>query len=898
VNVKTSSKPRACRPGAFLPLCTLLAALLPAALFAQPVNHRPTISWIGGLRAVPGAAVPAQVFTVDDAETPGALTVSAASTNLTLLPLANIALNGSGASRTVALTPVAAQTGVATVTLTVTDEGGKTGATSFTFTVAGPVAGNTPPVIQGVADETIVAGVGAKYGPMSLVVQDAQSSESALVLTKSSSNPALVPVSGIVFGGQNFGRTLTVTPVAGATGRATITLGVSDGVNTTSTSFVLDVVAGNTPPAITGLPAFVSPLLDGAPQPVAFTVTDAQTAAMDLRVTAKSSNEALVPVAGIVLAGSGASRTVTITPTPGAVGAATITLSLSDGDITRRTKLLHVVRDPAGRFAGAHGVFALDSNVGGSTYTTTFGKVVNLRDANIFNLPLVSGFALRVGWDEVESSATPGHYDFHIVENAVHKMAQVAPGQRLSLIITPNEPAYLIGLPGVTTWVDEGITRAVPWDTTLRQRRHALLAALAAYVVDGVPFAQHPLLHVVDPYLPGGHTGIRNPNGLPLRDIPGYSRQILLNTVQDELRALQDYFPGKFVQIGFWPVTDGEDATYGMNAWQWLRQQLAAEFNGVVRPRIGFFVESLAAWRVGPDIDPFTGTPPVSATLAVLNAAQNDAWTGFQMLGNWTRPFNDNHVGNTLNGTPADALEYAYNTCSGRYFEVYGTDLTNAAFQPMLQSWHDFLTAIAVPDVPANLTATPVAAAQVDLSWNSVPVAAAYELQRQTDGGAFAEVYAGPLASFTDTDVTQGHTYGYRVRSATSYASSDWSAPVSVVIPDTTAPVIVSLTASPDVLWPVNHKLVAVTVAASVTDAVDPAPVTRIVAVSSSEAADGNGDGSTSADWEITGPLTLNLRAERAGNGPGRIYTITVEGSDAAGNSATGTVTVTVPHNK
>ena len=48
-------------------------------------------------------------------------------------------------------------------------------------------------------------------------------------------------------------------------------------------------------------------------------------------------------------------------------------------------------------------------------------------------------------------------------------------------------------------------------------------------------------------------------------------------------------------------------------------------------------------------------------------------------------------------------------------------------------------------------------------------------------------------------------------------------------------------------------------------------------------------------DWEITGALTLNLRAERAGGGSGRVYTITVESRDRADNSSTRTVEVRVP---
>jgi hypothetical protein len=48
-------------------------------------------------------------------------------------------------------------------------------------------------------------------------------------------------------------------------------------------------------------------------------------------------------------------------------------------------------------------------------------------------------------------------------------------------------------------------------------------------------------------------------------------------------------------------------------------------------------------------------------------------------------------------------------------------------------------------------------------------------------------------------------------------------------------------------------------------------------------------------DWEITGALTVNLRAERSGSGSGRVYTILVEAQDASGNTTRERVTVSVP---
>lgn len=44
--------------------------------------------------------------------------------------------------------------------------------------------------------------------------------------------------------------------------------------------------------------------------------------------------------------------------------------------------------------------------------------------------------------------------------------------------------------------------------------------------------------------------------------------------------------------------------------------------------------------------------------------------------------------------------------------------------------------------------------------------------------------------------------------------------------------------------------------------------------------------------------LARTLRAERAGGGGGRIYTISNTAEDASGNSGTETVDVTVPHNQ
>ena len=51
-------------------------------------------------------------------------------------------------------------------------------------------------------------------------------------------------------------------------------------------------------------------------------------------------------------------------------------------------------------------------------------------------------------------------------------------------------------------------------------------------------------------------------------------------------------------------------------------------------------------------------------------------------------------------------------------------------------------------------------------------------------------------------------------------------------------------------------------------------------------------------DWQITGPLSLNLKAERFGRKGGRTYTIVVECEDRDGNIALASVDVVVPHDR
>jgi len=161
-----------------------------------PPNTPPTISDVADLTTT--GITPSLAFTVGDAETAAAaLTVTVMSSNLGLVPLANIVLGGSGANRTVIVTPAAGLSGMATITLTVTDAGGLTATDTFVVTVPQlPPPPNTAPTISDVADLTTTGAT----PPLTFTVGDAETVAAALTLTVMSSNLGLVPLANIVLG--------------------------------------------------------------------------------------------------------------------------------------------------------------------------------------------------------------------------------------------------------------------------------------------------------------------------------------------------------------------------------------------------------------------------------------------------------------------------------------------------------------------------------------------------------------------------------------------------------------------------------------------------------------------------------------------------------------------------
>jgi hypothetical protein len=321
---------------------------------------------------------------------------------------------------------------------------------------------------------------------------------------------------------------------------------------------------------------------------------------------------------------------------------------------------------------------------------------------------------------------------------------------------------------GVVTWCDtdlqmdepscspvactgsDGFERAVPWDPYLQQRWANYITMLAAdlntnHLMDKIS--------IVNINLPGGDRGIINIMGCEnFSCMQGYSRPVLLDAIEKDLRVVQDNFPGKFIQIGFYEVEDGQgptsgggNGTYTDDLWQWLYKDatadatavdasniplfsLADEFDGIRRPRISFFQEDLSARRVSDPatmvvqsntsnyITPanttaYTVTPMTDFVPSfeyygslITNAEYNNGTT-WQANTIWSNPFsNDSGLKLTknINGSPNDAIEGAFNSFLSQYLEVYQDDMDAALSAPTapyfnaelwageLQSWHDY----------------------------------------------------------------------------------------------------------------------------------------------------------------------------------------------------------------
>jgi len=205
------------------------------------VNQPPTLDPLADATINENAAV--QTVTLTDI-TSGAtnesqvLSVNASSSNTGLIPTPTVTYTSPNATGSLSFKPVTNQFGNATVTVTVRDSGTSNNVVTRTFNVT-VNAVNQPPIVSTITNRVIAVSTSTPAIPFT--VSDLETPAGSLTVSGGSDNLALVPLSGIVFGGSGGNRTVTVTPLVGQTGVVNITVNVSDGTDSTSTSFQLTV---------------------------------------------------------------------------------------------------------------------------------------------------------------------------------------------------------------------------------------------------------------------------------------------------------------------------------------------------------------------------------------------------------------------------------------------------------------------------------------------------------------------------------------------------------------------------------------------------------------------------------------------------------------------------------
>lgn len=294
--------------------------------FEVRVNAPPTLAAISNVTIIQNA--PAQTVALSGissgGETDQTITLTAVSGNPTLVPNPTITYTSPNATGSLSFTPVPGEIGTAEITVTVSD-GIENFSRSFNVTV------NAPPTLDPIDDVSLLQD--APEQTVNLTgVGDGGEGNQTITITASSGNTALIPNPSVEYTSPATTGTLRFTPVAGQTGAAIITVVVSDGIaahNLTRTFTV--TVNQNNPPTIDPVADISIP--ENAPaQTVNLSgITDGDNGTQVVSVSARSSDENIIPDPVVNYSSPDATGTLQFTPLENQFGEVTITVTLNDG---------------------------------------------------------------------------------------------------------------------------------------------------------------------------------------------------------------------------------------------------------------------------------------------------------------------------------------------------------------------------------------------------------------------------------------------------------------------------------------------------------------------------------------------------------------------------------------
>ena len=306
---------------------TLESNTATVSITVNPVNDPPTISDIPDTSIDEDTNTGAIGFTVGDVETaPGSLIVSGTSSNTTLVPNGSIVFGGSGANRTVTITPAPNANGTTTITVSV-DDG--TDITSDIFVLTVNAVNDAP-----TANDQSVTTTQNTALPITLTGSDLETPSGNLTF-----NVTVPPAHGTLTGTA---PNLTYNPTTDYHGSDSFKFTVTDtgdGASPplTSTEATVSIAVNDAPVAN---PQMVSTNED-TPLPITLTGSDPNGDMLSYMVVAN-------PTHGVL---SGTAPNLTYTPAADYNGSDSFTFKVSDGTLESNTATVSITVNPVQRSA-------------------------------------------------------------------------------------------------------------------------------------------------------------------------------------------------------------------------------------------------------------------------------------------------------------------------------------------------------------------------------------------------------------------------------------------------------------------------------------------------------------------------------------------------------------------
>jgi hypothetical protein len=255
----------------------------------NPVNQTPTLTALANVSINENAAsqtVNLSGISSGAANESQTLTVTATSSNPSLIPNPTVNYTSPSATGSLTFAPVALGFGASTITVTVNDGGASNNIISRTFTVT-VNAVNQPPTLNALADMTLGENAAPQTVALSGISSGAVNESQTLSVNASSSNTGLIPNPAVTYTSPNATGSLLFAPVTNQFGSAIVTVTVRDSGtsnNLVTRTFNVTVNQVTQPPTISAITNLVIAVGTSTPA-IPFTINDADTAASSLTPT-------------------------------------------------------------------------------------------------------------------------------------------------------------------------------------------------------------------------------------------------------------------------------------------------------------------------------------------------------------------------------------------------------------------------------------------------------------------------------------------------------------------------------------------------------------------------------------------------------------------------------------